>query len=75
MLVAALRLGQLLRATRKPGKFTPTKVAAHLELSQNRTSHVEHHPEEARAKLLREQHPHRLTRWSGKGHEISVDCF
>ena len=45
-LVTALQLGLLLRAARKQRRLTQAQVASQLNLSQNRVSHLESHPEE-----------------------------
>ena len=51
-LITALQLGQLLKAARKHRKLTQATVAARLDLSQNRVSHLESHPEELSFKQL-----------------------
>ncbi|WP_338926070.1 helix-turn-helix domain-containing protein [Mycetohabitans endofungorum] len=51
-LVAALQLGQLLKAARKRGKLTQAEVAARLGLSQNRVSYLEQHPDQLSFKQL-----------------------
>jgi len=51
-LLSADQLGQILRAARKHAKLTQAAVAARLNLSQNRVSYLELHPEELSFKQL-----------------------
>lgn len=51
-LVTALQLGHLLKSARTHRKLTQAEVAGRLGLSQNRVSHLEHHPEELSLKQL-----------------------
>jgi HTH-type transcriptional regulator/antitoxin HipB len=52
LLRTASHLGQLLAAARKQRKLTQTAVARIVGISQNRLSHLEHHPEEISIKQL-----------------------
>lgn len=52
LLRTAPHLGQLLATTRKRRKLTQTAVARVVGISQNRLSHLEHHPEEISIKQL-----------------------
>ncbi|MBB3182066.1 transcriptional regulator [Variovorax sp. Sphag1AA] len=51
-LVSGDQLGQMLRSTRKRLKLTQTAIGAKLNLSQNRVSYLELHPEEMSFKQL-----------------------
>ncbi|WP_433694814.1 helix-turn-helix domain-containing protein [Herbaspirillum seropedicae] len=51
-LLTTSQLGQLLVAARKRKKLTQAEVATRLGLSQNRISHLEHHPHEISTKQL-----------------------
>lgn len=51
-LLSADQLGQILRAARKHAKLTQAVVATRLNLSQNRVSYLELHPEELSFKQL-----------------------
>ena len=51
-LISAEQLGQLLRSTRKRLKLSQAQIGLRLQLSQNRVSHLELHPEELSFKQL-----------------------
>ena len=51
-LVTSDQLGQWLRSTRKRLKLNQADIGARLNLSQNRVSHLELHPEELSVKQL-----------------------
>ncbi|RZJ07992.1 MAG: transcriptional regulator [Rubrivivax sp.] len=51
-LVSGEQLGQLLRSTRKRLKLNQAAIGARLNLSQNRVSYLELHPEELSLKQL-----------------------
>ena len=52
LLISAEQLGQLLRSTRKRLKLSQAQIGARLNVSQNRVSHLELHPEELSFKQL-----------------------
>lgn len=52
LLLTAPHLGQLLATTRKRRRLTQSAVASRVGISQNRLSHLEHHPEEISIKQL-----------------------
>lgn len=51
-LVSGDQLGQLLRSTRKRLKLNQADIGARLNLSQNRVSYLELHPEDLSVKQL-----------------------
>lgn len=51
-LVSGDQLGQLLRSTRKRMKLDQAAIGAKLNLSQNRISHLELHPDELSVRQL-----------------------
>lgn len=51
-LVTAAQLGQLLKARRKSRGLTQAAIASRLNLSQNRVSYLELHPEDLSFKQL-----------------------
>jgi len=51
-LVSGDQLGQMLRSTRKRLKLNQTAIGARLNLSQNRVSYLELHPDELSFKQL-----------------------
>jgi HTH-type transcriptional regulator/antitoxin HipB len=52
LLVSGDQLGQLLRATRRRLKLNQADIGARLNLSQNRVSYLELHPDELSFKQL-----------------------